>query len=314
MSSGPDIATGIEPKSLIDLISTYIGHLTAERRASHYTVRNYEAALREFELFTREHFGYRLKIADLEQLELRHFRSYLADRRDKGLAVPSLRVELSALKSFFRFLARREKISNDAIGAMRGPKLKPKLPRPVDVASAKALIFMQDSARDPWIGARDDAIFTLLYGAGLRISEALSLKFSDASQGDTLRVLGKGSKQRLAPILPIIREAIERYLGLCPYVQYANDPLFLSIRGKAVSARTIQGEMKRRARLLGLPESATPHALRHAFASHLLSAGVDLRAIQELLGHESIAATQRYTKIDVEGLLAAYSEAHPRAR
>lgn len=314
MAPGPVIATRIEPKSLIELISTYIGHLTAERRASHYTVRNYEAALREFELFTRVHFGYSLKIADLEQLELRHFRSYLANRRDKGLAVPSLRVELSALKSFFRFLARREKISNDAIGAMRGPKLKPKLPRPVDAVSAEALIFMQDSARDAWIGARDDAIFTLLYGAGLRISEALSLKFSGAPLSDMLLVLGKGSKQRLTPILPIISKAIERYLGLCPYAQQPDDPLFLSVKGRAVNVRTIQSEMKRRARLLGLPESATPHALRHAFASHLLSAGVDLRAIQELLGHGSIAATQRYTKIDVEGLLAAHSEAHPRAR
>ncbi len=197
---------------------------------------------------------------------------------------------------------------------MRGPKLKPKLPRPVDAPSADALLHLADPSREKWIGARDDAIFTLLYGAGLRISEALSLTRGEAPAGDALRVLGKGRKERQVPIVPAVREAIGAYLMVCPYGQSADDPLFYSARGKPLGPRTVQGEMRRRARLLGLPDSATPHALRHAFASHLLAAGGDLRSIQELLGHASIAATQRYTKIDAEALLATYRTAHPRAR
>ena len=154
----------------------------------------------------------------------------------------------------------------------------------------------------------------MLYGAGLRISEALLLKRADAPAGEGIRILGKGGKERLVPIVPAVRTAIDSYLALCPYAQKADDPLFLSARGKPLSPRIVQGEMKRRAKMLGLPDSATPHALRHAFATHLLSAGGDLRSIQELLGHASIAATQRYTKVDAEALLSAYRAAHPRAR
>ncbi len=301
-------------KGLAPLISAYLQHLSSERRASRYTIRNYQTALRNFEAFSRAHFGVALKSADLEKIELRDFRSYLAKRREDGLAAASLKVELSALKGFYKFLARREGVNNDAIGVMRGPKLKAKLPRPVDASSADALLALSDPSREAWIGARDDAIFTLLYGAGLRISEALSLKRLDAPEGDSLRVLGKGSKQRLAPVLPVVREAIAAYLGICPYLHNPEDPLFFSARGKALNPRIVQREMKRRAKLLGLPDSATPHALRHTFATQLLAAGGDLRAIQELLGHSSIAATQRYTKIDAEGLIETYRTAHPRAR
>ncbi len=303
-----------DPPTLSALIGTFLTHLKAERRASVYTIRNYEAALRNFDSFARAHFGSALNGDDLEKIELRDFRSFLASRRKDGLGAASLKVELSALKSFFRFAAKRAGVHNDAIAAMRGPKLKPKLPRPVDAASAEALLDLSDPSREAWIGARDDAIFTLLYGAGLRISEALSLRRADAPDSDTLRVLGKGGKQRNVPVIPAVRASIGAYLGLCPYSASPSDPLFLSARGKALNPRIVQGEMKRRAKLLGLPESATPHALRHAFATHLLSAGGDLRSIQELLGHASIAATQRYTKVDAEALLATYRTAHPRAR
>lgn len=306
--------SGAEPQPLGALIGAFLQHLKAERRASAYTVRNYEAALRNFDAFTRAHFGGALSAADLEKISLSDFRGFLAKRRAEGLAAPSLKVELSALKSFFRFAARRASVHNDAIAAMRGPKLKPKLPRPVDAASADALLDLSDASREAWIGARDDAIFTLLYGAGLRISEALSLTLGAAPAGDTLRVLGKGGKERLVPIVPAVRDAIASYLALCPYGQKASDPLFFSARGKPLNPRIVQGEMKRRAKMLGLPDSATPHALRHAFATHLLAAGGDLRSIQELLGHASIAATQRYTKVDAEALLATYRTAHPRAR
>jgi integrase/recombinase XerC len=296
------------------LIGLYVRHLRAERRASPHTIRNYQAALRNFDAFACEHFGRRPGRRDLERLELSDFRSFLAKRRAEGLGAASLKVELSALKGFFRFIARREGVENDAIAAMRGPKLKPKLPRPVDAANAAALLALSDPSREAWIGARDDALFTLLYGAGLRISEALSLKRSDAPLGETLRIRGKGGKERIVPILPIVRGAVAAYLGLCPHAHAPGDPLFLSARGKALNPRIAQGEMKRRARLLGLPDSATPHALRHAFATQLLAAGGDLRSIQELLGHASIAATQRYTRVDEAALLAAHRAAHPRAR
>ncbi|HBS36256.1 MAG TPA: recombinase XerC [Parvularcula sp.] len=308
---GRDRAT---PPLLHEIIAGFLRHLQAERRASAYTLRNYEAALRNFDAFSRVHFGKPLDARSLEQVEISDFRSYLARRRADGLAAASLKVELSALRSFFRFASRRFAAHNDAIIAMRGPKLKPKLPRPVDAASADALLGLADASREAWIGARDDAIFTLLYGAGLRISEALSLMRSSAPSGDALRVLGKGGKERIVPIIPAVRAAIDGYLALCPFAKGPDDPLFLSARGKTLSPRIVQGEMKRRAKALGLPDSATPHALRHAFATHLLSAGGDLRSIQELLGHASIAATQRYTKVDAETLLSAYRAAHPRAR
>lgn len=304
-----------EPQAALPaLIGRFLDYLRAERRASRYTIRNYEAALRNFDAFLREHFGKAPSRRDLERIELRDFRSFLARRRADGLEAASLKVELSALKSFYRFLERREGAQNDAIAAMRGPRLKPKLPRPVDAASAETLLGLSDPAREPWIGARDDALFTLLYGAGLRISEALSLTRADAPEGETLRVLGKGSKERIVPVIPAVREAISIYLRLQPYAQAPGDPLFLSARGKRLNPRLAQGEMKRRAKLLGLPESATPHALRHAFATQLLAAGGDLRSIQELLGHASIAATQRYTQVDETALMTAHRAAHPRAR
>lgn len=303
-----------EAEGLTALVAAYVRHLRAERRASPYTIRNYESALRGFEAFAREHFGKAPARADLERIELSDFRGFLARRRAEGLGAASLKVELSALKGFFRYLERREGVSNDAIAAMRGPKLKPKLPRPVDATSAETLLDLSDPSRAAWVGARDDALFTLLYGAGLRISEALSLTRAEAPEGETLRVLGKGAKERIVPVIPAVRDAINAYLGLCPYTQAPGAPLFLSLRGKPLNPRIAQGEMKRRAKLLGLPESATPHALRHAFATQLLAAGGDLRAIQELLGHASIAATQRYTKIDAAALVKAHRAAHPRAR
>ncbi len=314
MTDRPNSKSRKETEGLAALIAAYVRHLRAERRASPYTIRNYEAALRGFEAFARAHFGKEPARRDLERIELADFRGFLARRRAEGLGAASLKVELSALKVFFRYLERREGVANDAIAAMRGPKLKPKLPRPVDAASAETLLDLSDPSREAWIGARDDALFTLLYGAGLRISEALSLRRAEAPAGETLRVLGKGSKERIVPIIPAVREAMGAYLRLCPYAQAPGDPLFLSVRGKALNPRIAQGEMKRRAKLLGLPESATPHALRHAFATQLLAAGGDLRSIQELLGHASIAATQRYTKVDETALVTAHRAAHPRAR
>lgn len=303
-----------DPETVDALIERFVGHLRAERRASAYTIRNYQATLTRFSAFLKGHLGASPGRRALERLELLDFRAFLSSRREEGLGEASLRLELSALRSFFRFLGRRHDIRNDAIDAMRGPKQKLRLPRPVDAASAAGLIDLASAAKEPSIAARDAAIFTLLYGAGLRISEALSLTVGDAPFGEAVRIRGKGGKTRLAPLLPEVRDALHRYLGLRRPAKTRDEPLFLSARGKALSPRLVQMTMKTYARALGLDDSATPHALRHAFATHLLAAGGDLRSIQELLGHASIAATQRYTKIDAESLLADYRAAHPRAR
>lgn len=302
------------PKSLDACIVLFVRHLRAEKRASAYTIRNYEAALTRFSSFLARHLGRSPTAALLEKLEPRDFRAFLASRRSEGLGPASLKVELSALKGLFRFLSRRFAIENDAISAMRGPKLKEKIPRPVPAAAAERLLNESGEGKAPWIAARDAAVFMLLYGAGLRISEALSLKMSDAPFGDAIRIRGKGGKTRLAPLLPAARAALDAYLSLRPPAKLADEPLFLSVRGKPLSARIVQRDMKRRAQALGLDACATPHALRHAFATELLAAGADIRSIQELLGHASVAATQRYTKVDTEGLVAAYLDAHPRAK
>lgn len=296
------------------LIRRFVSHLRAEKRASHYTVRNYEATLTRFSAFLTDHLGHAPTARSLERLELLDFRSFLSSRREEGLGDVSLRLELSALKSFYRFLGRRHDVRNDAIDAMRGAKLKERLPRPVDAAAAESLIALAGEAQEPWIAARDAAVFTLLYGAGLRISEALSLTMAEAPFADTIRIRGKGAKTRIAPLLPEVRDALMRYVELRRPAKSRDEPLFLSVRGKPLSPRQVQLTMKTHARALGLDDSATPHALRHAFATHLLAAGGDLRSIQELLGHSSVAATQRYTKVEMQGLIASYKAAHPRAR
>jgi len=301
-------------KAVDALVARYLGYLRAERRASRHTIRNYAMTLDRFSMFLRDHFGGQQTGARLAALELLDFRSFLSSRRKEGLGESSMKLEVSALKSFFRYLNRRLGVSNDAINALRGPKRKERLPRPVDAASAMTLIDTAAEAKAPWIAARDVAVFMLLYGAGLRISEALSLKMSDAPFGETIRIKGKGAKTRIVPLIPEARKALERYLELRRAAESGDEPLFLSLRGKQLSPRLVQMTMKAHARALGLDDSATPHALRHAFATHLLAAGGDLRSIQELLGHASIAATQRYTKIDMEGLLNDYRMAHPRAR
>jgi integrase/recombinase XerC len=292
-------------------------HLKAEKRASAYTVRNYGATLARFDGFLTAHLGAEPELDHLARLETKDFRGFLAVRRAEGLQPQSIKLELSALKTFYVFLRKRAGIENDAIVAMRGPKVKERLPRPVGEADAAALIetaqITKTSAhKQNWEQARDAALFTLLYGAGLRIAEVLSLRWGAAPLGEALRIKGKGGKTRLVPVLTAGREAVAAYVAACPYGAHADDPLFFSARGNALSPRHAQRTMAALRGVLGLPASATPHALRHAFATHLLSAGGDLRAIQELLGHTSLAATQRYTKVDTQRLLSAYDKAHPR--
>ena len=251
-------------------------------------------------------------------LSARDVRAFLAARRSEGVGSRSLSRTLSALRMFYKFLERRGYGKNDAIRAVALPKLPHSVPKPLTAPKATALIDSADIASPDapeWVLARDTAVLALLYGSGLRISEALGLKRKDApiKGRDMLRVTGKGRKTRVVPVLPIVREAVERYLALLPQKLGSEDPLFVGVRGRELSPRIIQLRIAGARAALGLPETATPHALRHSFATHLLGAGADLRAIQELLGHASLSTTQGYTEVDRAHLLKVYDRAHPRA-
>ncbi len=273
--------------------------------------------MRRYLAFLQEHRGGALSLEDLGALAAADVRAFLAFRRQgpRALAPRSLSQALSAVRSFHRFLDRRLGIATAGLELVRGPRVKPSSPRPVSEDQARGLI--QDAELDPdrapWEGARDAALLTLLYGCGLRISEALALTRGEVPLGPSLRVLGKGAKTRVAPVLPQVAEALDAYVSELPFGLEPGDPVFRAARGGPYSPRHAQALMQRLRGRLGLPDSATPHALRHAFATHLLGAGADLRSIQELLGHASLATTQRYTGVDAAGLLAAYGRAHPRA-
>lgn len=290
-------------------------YLKTERRVSANTLRNYGHTLRLFEAFLTSHVGQVPNGATLAQLEMRDFRAFLAERRKSGLQPQSINLDLSVLRTFYKFIRRRFEIDNEAIENMRGPKAKRRLPRPIAEQDASALIDLANSSSlSEWERARDVAVFLLLYGLGLRISEALSLTQADLPISSSLRVTGKGNKTRLVPVLPVASEAVATYVKLCPFISEKTQPLFFSSRGNPLSPRTVQRTMKKHRQALGLPDTATPHAFRHAFATQMLAGGGDLRAVQELLGHASIAATQRYTEIDADALMQVYATAHPRSR
>ena len=299
-------------------LQDWLAYLENERRSSPRTVRAYGDNVGWYLDFMQQHRGEALSREDLGGVQPAELRAYLAFRRagDHPLSPRSLAQALSSIRAFHRWLDRRCGVVNDALGLVRGPRVKPGAPRPVTEDQAAGLILEAagDEDREPWEAARDEAVLTLLYGCGLRISEALSLKRSDAPLRDSLRVVGKGSKERVVPVLPVVREAVDAYLAALPYALDPDAPLFRAKRGGPLGPRPIQALMQRLRGRLGLPASATPHALRHSFATHLLGAGADLRSIQELLGHASLSTTQRYTAVDAAGLLAIYDKAHPRAR
>ena len=296
-------------------LRAWYAHLASERRASNATVANYHRDVTRFFEFLCDHLGGTPGLHDLEALQTRDFRAFLAKRRNEGLKPRSLARTLSSLKSLFRFLARADILTNTPVMAMRGPKLPHALPKPLSEPDARALIDeAQDASRLPWQGARDTAILILLYGCGLRIAEALSLRRGDVPFGQVLRVIGKGNKERIVPLLPVARDAVDTYLALCPYALSADDPLFAGARGGPLGQRQVRATIENLRLRLGLPDSVTPHALRHSFATHLLSAGGDLRAIQELLGHASLSTTQIYTEVESQRLLDIYDKAHPKAK
>lgn len=291
----------------------FLKELAQVRRASSHSVTAYTHDVSGFLAFLHTHLGRAIGKAELRGIEERDFRAWLA-QRSQTYAKSSNARALSAVRTFFRYLNQQAGIHNSAALQMTGPKLGKPLPKaPNESQTTAALEALEGQDADNWIAARDHAIATLLYGSGLRISEALNLTVGDIA-GDSLRILGKGNKERQVPLLAIVKKAITAYQGLCPFTQTDTDaPLFLGARGKQLQAAVFQRTVRTMRRKMGLPESLTPHALRHAFATHLLSRGAELRDIQELLGHASLSTTQRYTHVDVTRLLEAYKEAHPRA-
>ena len=294
--------------------------LVNERRASAHTVLAYLRDLRGFFRFLALHLGGPASLDGLASLRAADFRAYLARARAQGLAASSIARAMAAVRSFFHHLERAQGVHNQALAGVRAPRVPRSLPKPLSEAEALAALreVAQLSDRE-WIGCRDVALLTLLYGSGLRIGEALALNRRDAPRADgradnVMVITGKGGKQRLVPVLPAVAEAIEAYLAACPYRLGPSDPLFVGARGKRLAAGVTQGTMRRLRGRLGLSETATPHALRHSFATHLLSGGGDLRTIQELLGHASLSTTQRYTGVDSARLLKVYQAAHPRAK
>lgn len=297
-----------------ELMGRWLTQLKAVRGASPRTVEAYGHDVSGYLGFLAGYRGGPMGRVALGEVTLAELRAWMADRRMGGLSGRSLARAQSAVRSFHRWLAEAEGIDCPSIHLIASPKRTPRLPRPVPEEGARAILDAVGDAPQPWIAVRDQAALTLIWAAGLRISEALSLRQRDAPLGETLRVSGKGGKERELPVLPAARDAVERYRALCPYAPGPDGALFLGARGGPLRPRLLQKAMAEARMALGLPASATPHALRHAFATQLLAAGGDLRAIQELLGHASLSSTQVYTAVDEARLLDVYQNAHPRAR
>ncbi|WP_018318862.1 tyrosine recombinase XerC [Bradyrhizobium sp. WSM2793] len=314
----PQIELASADPSIAQEMTRWLSHLGAERRLSPKTLEAYGRDLRQCLDFLCSHWGERVTLKRFAALEATDVRAFMAMRRADDIAGRSLMRALAGLRSFGRFLEREGKGKVGALSAIRAPKVAKTLPKPLPMASAKRLADADERAgedRETWILARDAAVMALLYGSGLRISEALGLKRREVprpGEGDVLIVTGKGNKTRMVPVLQNVLELVQEYVAMCPYPLPAEGPIFLGARGGPLSPRIIQLAMERLRGALGLPDSATPHALRHSFATHLLSRGGDLRAIQELLGHSSLSTTQIYTGIDSERLLEVYASAHPR--
>jgi integrase/recombinase XerC len=301
--------------ALADAARRWLAHLALERGLAALTSEAYARDLRQFLAFLTRQLGRPPTIADIAALEARTVRGFMASRRQQGAAARSLSRTMSALRTFFRWLEAENVVRNRAIMAVAMPKVGHGVPKPLTVEKAREVVGAGMAAELDWIEARDVAVLLLLYGSGLRISEALSLTARDAPtrERDVLRVHGKGGKERAVPVLSVTIAAIARYRALVPYTLAPDGPLFLGAKGGPLSPRIIQLAMERLRQELALPDTATPHALRHSFATHLLAAGADLRQIQELLGHASLSTTQAYTEVDRARLLQVYDAAHPRA-
>lgn len=301
---------------LAQALHAWLRYLKDERRVASLTLEAYARDLRDFLRFLMDYRGEAPSLDTMRNLTRADLRAWAASRQGRGLIAASNARALSAVKSFGKRLTREGKIEIGVLAAQRGPKLPRLVPKPLNAAEAEAALDNVKALHDvPWLQKRDLAILLLLYGCGLRISEALGLtRATEPKAGAMLRITGKGGKTRVVPVLPVVAEAIAEYRAHLPWKGNAQDPLFLGVKGGPLNPRLVQRAMQSLRNQLGLPESATPHALRHSFATHLLGGGGDLRAIQELLGHASLSTTQRYTEIDAAQLLSVYQAAHPRAK
>jgi len=294
-------------EELIAIIARWKQYLAAEKMYSAHTLDAYSRDLALFINF----FGKKQNLAEIENKSVRDFRSFLSFRNQKNINKSSISREMSAVKNFYNWLDRNELAKNSAISIISSPKKDKSIPKALDVEETfQVLDFACKEASSPWQGLRDKAIFTILYGCGLRISEALSLNIGDIGSSDIIKIKGKGNKERIVPILPIVIDAIEEYLGACPYNLKQGEPIFVGARGERLSPRIVQRQMQKIRRDLGLSDNLTPHALRHSFATHLLAEGTDLRAIQELLGHSSLSTTERYTDVEISTLKTEYEKSH----
>jgi integrase/recombinase XerC len=318
-SATPAVVPAFAASDVARELEQWLAYLSSERRMSPKTVEAYARDVRQFLDFLCRHLGGRVTLSALARLKPLDVRAYMAARRGDGIGSRSLMRMLAGARSFARFLERNGKGKVGALAAVRTPKLAKTLPKPLPVAAAKRIAETELRAgeeRESWILVRDAAVLALLYGCGLRISEALGLKrkdFAAPGPGDAITVTGKGNKARMVPVLAQVAALVAEYVALCPYAPSADGPLFVGAKGGPLSARVVQLAMARLRGALGLPDTATPHALRHSFATHLLARGGDLRAIQELLGHASLSTTQVYTAVDTERLMEVYRSAHPRA-
>ncbi len=297
-----------------DALQNWLDHQRSLKGAADNTLTAYRGDLVDFLAFMTAHKGDAQGLGALARITISDMRAWMAMTRSGDVGARSMARKLSAVKAFYRWLAEREGFEPTAVLSTRSPKFQKKLPRPLAVDAAKALIdCVEEQSGRPWVSARDVAVLTMLWGCGLRISEALSLKGRDAPLANALRIVGKGGKERVVPVLPAARDAVSAYLHLCPHQKADDLPLFRAIRGGPLGPRAVAKVMADARMQLGLPASATPHAMRHSFATHLLDAGGDLRVIQELLGHASLSTTQAYTAVDTARLMEVYNRAHPKA-
>jgi len=300
--------------ALTHALSHWLDQQRSLRGAAANTLAAYQTDVMGFLAFMTQHHGQAQGLGPVSKISVSDMRSWMAHERARGVAARSLARSLSAVKSFYRWLADREGFEPTAVLSTRSPKFQKKLPRPLAVDAARAMIdTVELQHKDPWMAARDTAVVTLLYGCGLRISEALGLTGADTPLPATLRILGKGGKERIVPVIPAARAAVDAYLRACPFTPEDDKPVFRGARGGPLYPKAIQNVMAQARMQLGLPATATPHAMRHSFATHLLNAGGDLRSIQELLGHASLSTTQAYTAVDTARLMEVYDAAHPRA-
>ncbi|MEO0358808.1 MAG: tyrosine recombinase XerC [Pseudomonadota bacterium] len=297
----------------MDALAAWLSHEKSLKAASPKTIDAYRADVAGFVRFMTEYRANPQGLGALSDISVRDMRAWMASERARGIGPRSLARALSAVKGFYRWLAQKEGIEPTAVLSARSPKFEKKLPRPLAETAATAMLStLETQAKDDWIAARDVAVATLLYGCGLRISEALGLLGANLPLPDVLRIKGKGNKERLVPVLPVAREAVEAYVHVCPYPMEDDLTVFRGTRGGPLNPRIVQKAMESARLQLGLPATATPHAFRHSFATHLLSAGGDLRTIQELLGHASLSTTQAYTAVDTARLMEVYEAAHPK--